>query len=110
MSRKTLEDSCHRCHAPILTGYDADRAGLFAHLDATPITATVEAWLLIAGWDTYWLNGAGQIAHRSHWHIAANSQPAIHVHHRCGHSVPEAWQIPPPPQKHVVADPTVIPF
>ena len=109
MTRRIREDSCHRCHAPILTGYDSDTGGLWAELEATPVTAQVEAWLILAGWHSYWISRTG-IVSRSHWHIAANSVAAIHVDHRCGRPVPEAWQIPPPPRQHVVADPTVIPF
>jgi hypothetical protein len=109
MSRKIRDDQCHRCGAPILTGYDGDVAGLFAQLEATPVKASVEAWLMLAGWDTYWL-GRGGIVNRSHWHIAANSVDAIHVDHRCGHSVPHRWQIPPPPAPHAAIDPASVPF
>ena len=110
MSRKTLEGQCHRCGEDILTGYDADRGGLFAVLDDTPVAAAFEAWALIAGWETYWLNSAGQITHRTHWHIAANRQNAIHVDHQCGRHAPEAWQIPPPDAPAAAIDPNVIPF
>jgi len=109
MSRKILADQCHRCGAPLLTGHDSDSAGLLVRLEATGVKAGVEAWLILCGWETYWL-GRGGIVNRSHWHIAANSVDELHVDHRCGHAVPEAWQIPPPPRQLAVADPTVPPF
>lgn len=109
MTRKIRTDACHRCRTPILTGYDGDTGGLFAQLEATRVKANVEAWLMLGGWDTYWLSPGG-IVNRSHWHISANAVDELHVNHRCGQPVPEAWQIPPPPAQHAAADPTVPPY
>jgi len=106
IKRRVQAGTCRTCHAPILTGLDATRAGYPSRTQPTPISELGEALALAAGAPTYDLVDAGDRyeleARDTHTIPAARRWPVLAAH-RCG----VTWPVDPDPPllaRHVVKE------
>ena len=94
-TRGVSANRCRRCHAPILTGVDADECGWHRAVDWTPLDQTGELLALLAGRPTFTLalQPAGNPKLTIRTAIAIKRGPGVAVHdivpeHRCHATMP----------------------
>lgn len=101
VARAIRARTCPRCHAPILTGLDADRCALAVTVDPQPTDVLGEALALVAGRDTYDLAGL-QLIHRDQWRVAGRRRHPVLADHLCNAPLPRDPN-PPLPRRVVAA-------
>ncbi|MFK5257405.1 hypothetical protein [Propionibacterium freudenreichii] len=94
-TRGVTANRCRRCHAPILTGVDADECGWHRAVDWTPLDQNGELLALLAGRPTFTitLQPAGNPKLTKRTAIAIKRGPGVALHdivpeHRCHATLP----------------------
>lgn len=95
--RKAITARCGKCRREIITGPDANVAGINADADVDPISRTGELWAVVEGRRTYELDTAGRLHHRTAKAVIFGGVgifSTLHSAHRCA-PVPATWLAPP---------------
>lgn len=86
-SRRLSAGRCHRCHAQVVRGLDADVAAISVTADPQPIDQLGEALALLAGRSSYSLlrrDSAWSLSPRDEYRIRAGKPATVLAEHRCG--------------------------
>lgn len=102
--RKAIWARCGKCRREIITGPDADVAGLDAAADTAAISRVGELWAVVENRPTYEMDPGGRLHYRTAKAVIfgdAGMFSSLHPAHQCA-PVPAAWLAQPKAQPPAV--------
>jgi len=100
VARTLTATRCRRCHAPLLTGLDADRCALPVTVDPDPVDTVGELTALLTGRATLNLVHTGGhkyvLNRRTKFQISAPRKHPVLAEHACGLPLGKPEEMPAP--------------